>query len=480
VPIARDALLAVGLGALSGCAAHNAPASSAFATYSDPRVTIFRADRQREWAQFRLGGGLDVVVVNPQLPQAPAWRFPTGGISSSPTVDGTAVLVASNDEHLYDVDGGTGRLLWRYHAENDVMSQPAYNGSLVYVGIGNEQNTVFDPPYYAVVGTGMNKLEAIDARTGIEQWWAGLAATGMPSQGIAGNTVIALDGAGNVLAVDAQTGAYRWRTRVPSFTDMTSVLDDGRGHMFFAGEFPNDVYALRTSDGRLLWRHPFDERDGAFSDGPLALSGGTIVGMYLHLVGPGPFGNVVTQGARAHQHVYALQAGTGSLLWDVTIPGSSGVVPNRNEASIPLIYGGTIYIGSSVAPVVSALTLTGKIVWQFRTAGVVKGGIAAVDGVLYFGDLSGDLWAVDARTGRAIGHIATDMHFNVGSPIIVNGSLIIGGLKDVIAVPLENVRSSRAVASVTQLGQWERVRRLLLGLIPQRDPHREASYYTHP
>jgi outer membrane protein assembly factor BamB len=74
----------------------------------------------------------------------------------------------------------------------------------------------------------------------------------------------------------------------------------------------------------------------------------------------------------------------------------------------------------------------------------VKGGIVARDGIIYFGDMGGYLWAVNASTGRAIGRKREDVHFNVGSPIIVNDSLIDGSEEGaVVAVPLRWIRDAR-------------------------------------
>jgi polyvinyl alcohol dehydrogenase (cytochrome) len=86
---------------------------------------------------------------------------------------------------------------------------------------------------------------------------------------------------------------------------------------------------------------------------------------------------------------------------------------------------------------------SGMLVWEQPTRGVVKGGLVAVDGVIYFGDYGGYLWALEAKTGRVIGDKLMHTPFNVGSPIVVGRTLIIGSDSgSVIAVPLTTIRSS--------------------------------------
>ena len=105
---------------------------------------------------------------------------------------------------------------------------------------------------------------------------------------------------------------------------------------------------------------------------------------------------------------------------------------------------GRLYLGSAIAPWMHALdAASGLIVWETPTHGVVKGGVVAVDDAVYFGDLGGYLWALDAKTGRVIGDKLMHTAFNVGSPIVVGRTLIIGSDSgSVIAIPLERIRSS--------------------------------------
>ncbi len=386
--------------------------------------------------------GLNVVVVNPNLPRELSWSVRTGSISSSPVVYRDQIVVAANDHRLYTLDAATGAVRRIYKAENELMTQPLYEHGTIFVATGNSDCSAYFPPAYVVMGLGTNRIEAIDAATGRETWSQGIAGTGMPTPLLIDGAIVHADGAGAVVALDARNGTYRWHTTLPSFFAMTAMADGGDGDAYVAGGFPNTVYALNAKTGTVVWRRAFSRFDGALPATPLASTAHALVGMYLEPLARGAAGWTVQFGSLARQHVFSLAKDTGRVLWDRTLARVRGRAPAFNEAAIPLVYRERIFIGSAVAPMVSALDLhTGRVLWQLRVKGPVKGGLVARDGVVYFGDLSGHLWAVDAATGRTIGEMATAFHFNVGSPIIVNDSLIDGSQEGVIAVPLRRIRS---------------------------------------
>lgn len=121
------------------------------------------------------------------------------------------------------------------------------------------------------------------------------------------------------------------------------------------------------------------------------------------------------------------------------------MIPIRNEAAIPLLTRGTLYMGSSLAPYVHAIDpRSGSVRWRFRAHGPVKGGIVELGGVLYFGDFGGYLWALNAERGTVIGARKMRVPFNVGSPVIAGQTLIVGARDGTLfALPLAQIRSGR-------------------------------------
>jgi polyvinyl alcohol dehydrogenase (cytochrome) len=119
-------------------------------------------------------------------------------------------------------------------------------------------------------------------------------------------------------------------------------------------------------------------------------------------------------------------------------------MPSRNLAAIPLALGRMLFFGSPVGHVFHALdTETGRVIWLTHVRGIVRDGAVFKRGLLYFGDSSGYLWALDARTGAIVGVKKTRQRFTVGSPVIAGRTLVIGSESGaVIAIPLDVIRTS--------------------------------------
>lgn len=393
------------------------------------------------WPQFRLNSDNNAVVDGSLRA---FWRVHTGGaFSSSPAFAGHTLYIGNNAGQLYAVDALTGHVDWTYHVSNPIMSAPIVYHGIVIVAEGNENSPTNAMPARPIhVGNGANALLGFDAVNGRLLWRHALSGTGMPTPAIVDGVLVHHDGAGMIVGLNPATGATIYMRNIHSIASMIAALPVGRDDWVTGGEGMNALFDLRATDGDVVWRTTFSHVASGIGDCPPVTDGTRI---YCDYIMPPSSTTPVLVGDLATEHVYAVAAATGRKLWDVKLE-SANLRP-RNEAAIPLLAGGTLYVGSSLVPYMHAIDArTGRVEWRIRTHGPVLGGAVAVAGVVYFGDLDGYLWAIDAKTGRTIGDMFAGTAFNVGSPIVIGKTLIVGSRGgSILAVPLRDIRSSRAV-----------------------------------
>lgn len=401
------------------------------------RIAAALAMAMVAWTQFRMGPQNNAVV---RGGMHASWRIETGGqISASPTIADGTLYVGNNNGSLYALDAQTGRILWKAHVPNPLMSAPLVYGDLVIVGEGDPTSRTSSPSEPVMVGQGPSALIAFDRAAGAMRWQTMLAGSAMPTPAIIDGVLVHHDGAGWISGLDPATGEKRYARSLGSMASMTAMLPVGSGDFVTMGVGSNAAWRLHADDGALIWRSPFSKGASGIGDCPPVTDGVRVFCDYVSPVFPDTstvIGNLTVQ------RVYALDVNSGAPLWDVAL--ESGSLPIRNEAAIPLLSNGLLYLGSAIAPWMHALDATsGMLVWEAPTKGAVKGGAVEVDGVVYFGDLGGYLWALDAKTGRVLGDKLMHTPFNVGSPIVVGQTLVIGSDSgSVIAIPLDDIRKT--------------------------------------
>jgi outer membrane protein assembly factor BamB len=391
------------------------------------------------WTQFRLAGSNDAVLPGSLRV---SWHVTTlRGFSSSPTLVGDTLYIGDNAGEFFALDPATGKARWTYRVENPLMSAPIVYGDAVIVGEGNENTpSTSTPSRPTIVGTPPNALIALDRNTGALLWRVDLSGTAMPSPAILDGILVHHNGAGIVRGFDPATGRSIFNVNLHSHASMTAATPVSSDDFITGGVNDNAVFRLRARDGSIVWRSNFTPIAAGLGDCPFATDRKRI---YCDYIMP-PSSAVPVQTERvAVMRAYALDAATGKRLWDVEL--ERGILPKRNEGAIPLLVNGILYVGSAIAPAMHAVdAASGRLLWRTAARGAVKGGIAERDGVLYYGDLGGYLWAVNAKSGAVIG--VKNMHapFNVGSPLIAGDTLIIGSRGGtLLAVPLDEIRTAR-------------------------------------
>jgi hypothetical protein len=192
------------------------------------------------------------------------WQFDTEGhtlesakfgfdrrtIQSSPAVVDGRVFVGARDGHLYALDAGTGRLLWKVdHDRSWVITSPAVAGGLVYAGSSDARF-----------------VQAVDVATGRERWRFTSERPVWSSPAVAGNLLYVGDGSGTIYAVNRRTGAEQWRYRSGRRIYSSPVPADG---MLYVGNADGGAYALRGADTQLRRAVFWDSADvrGAWLSG---------------------------------------------------------------------------------------------------------------------------------------------------------------------------------------------------------------------
>ena len=207
--------------------------------------------------------------------------------------------------------------------------------------------------------------------------------------------------------------AWRYSVAAP----IRSTAAAGRNAMY-VGASNGILYAFNKKSGTVLW---------SFN------SGASIASSPAFAKGKVYFSN-------NRQTLYALDANTGKLAWKHDFGKS---LPYEWAFdyfySSPTIAGNALLIGAKDGYVYKFNADNGQVIWQYKTAGIVRSTPAISDGAVYFGDTDGILYALDLAGGKerwtfkttGNGLINGDFGFDrralISSPLVRDNKVIIGG-----------------------------------------------------
>jgi class 3 adenylate cyclase/outer membrane protein assembly factor BamB len=219
------------------------------------------------------------------------WSFATrSSITSSPAVAQNTLYITSTDGVFHAVDISTHRERWRVTGASP-GSVATVNGDTAYVGLaagrfaalatadGRERwhvdvsgdasrNAIAGGTAY-VDGEGSDSVYAIDLGSGTIRWQMRIGTAQVITPAVAEGTVyvVGIDPAGkdsHLAAIDAATGALRWRFAPPSRGSL-GTLAVGPTLVFTSTEIPTgtSLFAVDQQSGKLSWTV-------SLSDGPIA------------------------------------------------------------------------------------------------------------------------------------------------------------------------------------------------------------------
>lgn len=281
---------------------------------------------------------------------------------------------------------------WRYPLGAGTWAPPLAADGVIYLGAAN------------------GRFHAVQAKDGRAAWvWPG----DIPIDGRAAvdaERVYFVDTRCNLVALDRQTGALRWRTPLhneflagqsppdnPTFNHRaaTPLVLDG---VVYAGSSDGGLYALQPASGAVLWRH---------AAGAPVYSGVGVLGTDTLLFGAMD-GSVVALDRRTRRE--ALRTKTGG-----------GVV------TTPVVAAGRLVVGSRDYLIHAFDAATGAPAWRFSYwFSWIESTPVLRDGLLYVGGSDfARVSALDPATGRA--RWSTVVHgLTWGSPLVTERAVFAG------------------------------------------------------
>ncbi|HTB86781.1 MAG TPA: PQQ-binding-like beta-propeller repeat protein [Steroidobacteraceae bacterium] len=347
-------------------------------------IASFRGDAQHSGIYQQLGVPLLHGI---------KWKFKTGAavISTPAIIDGTAYF-GSNDHYLYAVNLADGAQRWKFKTGSRVTSSPAVYNDRVYFGS-------YDGNIYAV-----------DAKSGEQRWkfasegerrFAGRhlhgtdpAGESMPdpfdfylsSPVIDADTVYVGGGDGNVYALDAASGALRWKFRTGNVVHASPAIANG---MVYIGSWDSYFYAIDAKSGLERWRFKTGE-DHEIANQVGIQSSATITDGMVYF------------GCR-DSNLYALDAISGAKRWAYSTKGSWVI-------ATPIAKDGMLYFATSDSGLIDAVDArTGVLKYSLSFHHWPMFSSPAIAGRnLYIGSNSGTLIAIDLDNHATAWTFSTD------------------------------------------------------------------------
>jgi outer membrane protein assembly factor BamB len=340
-----------------------------------------------EWPQFRGNPQLTGVTAE-NLPSTlkPLWTYEAGdSIESSAAIADGTVYVGSQASDLLAIDLKTGKLRWKYRAQDGIgESSPAVHDGIVYIG---DLSGVF---------------HAVRAADGKALWTFKTDAEIKSSPVVAGDRVLIGSYDGNLYCLSAREGRLLWKFATTNFVHATPVVSggiaylagcdevfrgirvsDGKevlefpsggytgaspalvGQSAYYGTFNNDVVEADLRRKRIIWRYEHPERHFPFYSSAAAASARIVVGGRDKLI-------------------HCLDARTGKAVWTFTT--------GARVDSSPAVAGSRVYVGSNDGRLYVLDLNTGKKLWSFDTGSPVSASPAIAEGHVVVGSQDGRLY----------------------------------------------------------------------------------------
>ncbi len=260
--------------------------------------------------------------------------------------------------------------------------------------------------------------------------------------GIEGNTIVVSSGFGEVIALEAQSGAILWRVKTEAPVHTAPLVANNRA---FVVSNDSQLYAINIKDGEIIWtQNAIAESARVFAASSSAILGDTLVT---------PF---------ASGEMVASLAGNGRKLWSESLTRQESGTSLSAISDIPgrpVIVAGTVY-GVSQSGIVSAIDLrSGVMLWD-KPIGSIQSPWVAGD-YLYVVSTDSELYCLDRKEGKVKWIRQLEQFENAkkrkkrvtwSGPIMVDGNLILGSSRgEIVSINAQDGQTINSIKTKSPL-----------------------------
>ncbi|MBH5318041.1 PQQ-like beta-propeller repeat protein [Paenibacillus sp. GSMTC-2017] len=173
----------------------------------------------------------------------------------------------------------------------------------------------------------------------------------------------------------------KWKFKLNEKTNSSPVLS---GNLLYIGDEEGTFYAINTSDGSKKW---------TFKANGKIRSSATVVNDSVYFMD-------------GSSTMYALEASSGTVIWENKLDDSlaNQIISDHWDyyISSPAIVEDTIYIGSEGKSFYALNRINGEIKWTFNTESAVHGKAVVAEDKVFIAEFSGAVTALEQSSGKKL------------------------------------------------------------------------------
>ena len=355
--------------------------------------SLYSQDKNN-WGLFRGDSKLSGVT-KAEVPQTLnlLWSFKTGdNIKSSPVVYDDKIVVGSTDGFLYALSM-TGTLLWKFNTTNSIEAPAMIVNGIVYCGnldgtlfaidlnTGKvkwkykAENQIMGSPNlwqsggksYVVVGSYDYNLHCVDAQTGKLKWKYETDNYVNGCAAINDNYAIFGGCDGFMHVVNVETGVLKEKINVGTYVASSATVDNNKAYV---GDYDGKFSCIGIKEKKILWKFIEKTDDSPFIGSPALMKNYVVIG-------------------NRNKFLYCLDKNSGKLFWKKSMGG-------RVDASV-VIAGDKIIVATMKGDIKIIQLKDGKQLQTYELGSPMSGSPAVIDQKIIIGADDGKVYCLGKK-----------------------------------------------------------------------------------